>query len=213
MVLRVGLGFVVAIALAGCQQAGVGESTGPEVSATPPAPPAQDAPARSEPEANDALKVVRHFDQLCYGTKANSRQIARMADAMGLEKAPAELMEMLSGGRGDAGDGYLLDVDQEAGRLMAVGVGDNGTCSIYAGGYDADAIEAGLKENFKLLQLGENQVGMQTMTMHVPGGTSNLISETHKKGVVSIVRSKPASGGNEILIGFIPPELAKATFQ
>lgn len=217
MVLRAGAGLLVALVLGGCQPAGGGSSSAS--SKTPaPAPvaiPAEQAEPSPEPKAavNDPLEVVKQFDLLCYGTNGNPAQIARMVEAMDLKAAPPELMEMMSSGRGDQGKAYILEFNQEAERLMVVGVGDNGTCSVYAGGFAAASVEAALKENFKLLEVAADQVGMQTMTMHVPGGTSNRLSEAHQKGVVSIVRSKDASGDNEILIGFIPPELAKATLN
>lgn len=159
-------------------------------------------------------EAVRLFDTYCYATNANQNQIVRLAEAMKLKTAPDELKEIMSSGRGDQAQAFLVSVDHSANKFMVVGGADTGTCSFYAGGHNADAIEAALKQQFKLFQIAEDQVGLQIMTMHIPDGQANRVSETHLKGLITILRHKPNTGGDDgILISFIPPEVVKATIQ
>lgn len=205
--------LVLVAALTGCKA----PTSSPQPS-PPTATPAAIAPPTEAKEATQATatvpEAVKQFDAFCYRTNADFGQIERLAKAMNLQDAPPDLMELMSSGRGDEGKAFVIELDRTIPRVMIVGAGKNGTCSIYAGGYDSDAIESSLKSQFQLLKVAEDSVGLQTMTMHIPGGTSNRLSETHEKGLVSILRSKPETGnGEEIMIAFVSPEVAKATFQ
>ena len=180
------------------------------------------APAKPEETSAAAPKVspsipepVKQFDELCYRTEAQFDRVSRVAKARGLEKASGQLQELLSSGKAADGDSYVITFDQDNPQVMVLGLGKNGTCAVFAAGYGADDVEASLKTHFRLLEVASDDMGLQVATMYVPDGTTQMISEAHEKGIVFIMRSKPGAtdSGDEIILTYAPPAVAKATLQ
>jgi hypothetical protein len=161
------------------------------------------------------MHAVWQFRTFCMETGGDFGTAVALAEQRGLHRAPTELLKDLTGGRDIfAGTAFYTSLgDSPISPSLVIGPAKNGSCGIYAHGFEVDGLLDDLRRELKLHFVIETTEDGMRQQLFIPNGRNKLRSEAAEKGVVLILRSETPSPAVEgIIVNFIPPRLAQGLF-
>lgn len=160
------------------------------------------------PEATAA--PIEAFEAYCFRTGAGYERVVAAAKAMQFKPIPPDWAALLGPQQGN-GAGYIVEIDAASRRMILLGASDMGACSVAADGYNVESIIDQMISNYRLRFAVENDVGLQTTSMYIPDGTSKLMSEARKRGLIAITRAKNPEN-RVVMLAYLPPATVSKTF-
>ena len=151
------------------------------------------------------------FEMYCYQSAANYQRVVATAKALNLPPVPEKFMAVM-GAQVGSGSGFVVVNDKAKRRMMLLGASDQNTCSVFAQGYDIEAIKASLVDNYHLKVIHREDLGLQINEMHIPNGVKGTVGEGSKYGMIGLVYPKDPAA-DSITISFVPPETAARVLE
>lgn len=160
--------------------------------------------------ALEVPRPVQHFEAFCYRTGANYERVVDIAKLAKLDDVPERLTPVL-GPLVGGGRAFIIENDKDAGTMVLLGVSDRNACSVFAGGFDEQAIRASVITNYNLKELMKDDAGLQITEMFVPNGVKATRDEVAVEGMLAVTRGK--AEGTGISLSYISAGAAKQVFN
>ena len=162
--------------------------------------------AQSGPVAVEMGTPLKAFESYCHLTGAKQDQVVSMARMGGLPPIQDKMMPAVAAIVGD-GEGFVVVNEPKSGRVVLLGAPDTNACSIFAMGYDEQAIRRGVIAHYKLNLIHRGDTGLQIREMFIPNGAKGTQGDAVTHGLIGIITGK--APGQGITVSFIPPETAR----